>query len=169
MSSISPEELKHLLEALEIEFEEYLHPPLHTCTDADYLAVERPGTRLKNLFLRDNYGRRHFLLITAHDKNVDLKTLTKQLEVSRLGFASESRLDKYLGVKPGCVSLLALANDQERKVEFLVDKSIWNRELLHCHPFINSATWILSKLNVLKFLSHTGHEFLELEIPSRTP
>lgn len=164
---MSKEALKRQLEVLQIDYQEYLHPPLHTCTDADFLKIERPGTRLKNLFLRDNYGRRHFLLITEHDKNVDLKALTKQLGVSRLGFASEARLEKYLDVKPGCVSMLALVNDQNKDVELLVDQSIWNSALLHCHPLINTATWILTKSDIMKFLERTGHKAIEIRVPSR--
>src|SRR5690554_4274639 len=80
------------------------HPPLYTCHDADHLLLERPGTRLKNLFLRDNYGRRHALLLTKPDKQVDLKALSKQLAWSRIGFASAERLQRYLGVEPGHVS-----------------------------------------------------------------
>ncbi|WP_255418832.1 hypothetical protein [Moritella sp. Urea-trap-13] len=37
--------------------------------------------------------------------------LTKQLAVSRLGFASSERLYKYLGVKPGSVSLQATVHE----------------------------------------------------------
>ncbi len=155
--SMTPQALKTLLTQLGVGFDSYQHPPLHTCDDADQLMVDRPGTRLKNLFLRDNYGRRHFLLLTRHDRNLDLKRLTRDLGVSRLGFASGERLNKYLGVNPGSVSLLALINDTERQVELLVDQAIWNGQQFHCHPLINTETLVIDKDHLLKFLEYTGH------------
>ena len=111
---------------LAIDYQVFEHPPLHTCQDADRLALKRPGTRLKHLFLRDNYGRQHFLLVTRPDKAVDLKQLSRQFALSRLGFASAERLQRYLGIAPGCVSLLALINDTEKKVGLWLDEEIYN-------------------------------------------
>ena len=164
---MTPDQLKQQLSNLNIQFQEYNHPALHTCNDADYLKIERPGTRLKNLFLRDNYGRRHFLLITASDRAVDLKKLTKQLKVSRLGFASEERLQKHLGVKPGCVSFLALMNDTEQAVELLVDSAIWNSDLFHCHPLVNTETLVIPKPGIEKLLEFTGHSAFITMIPDK--
>ena len=52
------------LAQLDINYDVIEHPPLHGSLDADKFMVNRPGTRLKNLFLRDNEGKRHFLVIT---------------------------------------------------------------------------------------------------------
>ncbi|MCO7223135.1 prolyl-tRNA synthetase associated domain-containing protein [Pleionea sp. CnH1-48] len=149
----------------ELPFEYYEHPPLATCQDADKLNLERSGARLKNLFLRDNYGRRHFLLITSPEKKVDLKALSRQLSISRIGFASAERLHKYLGIQPGCVSLLALFNDQESAVEFWIDRDIWQADAYQCHPLVNTATVVLGKEDVLKFLQLTGHDYQLVDVP----
>ncbi|WP_037028292.1 prolyl-tRNA synthetase associated domain-containing protein [Psychromonas aquimarina] len=136
----------------------YEHPPLATCDEADKLNLQRQGTRLKNLFLRDNYGRRHFLLLTTPEKKVDLKQLSKQMSISRLGFASAERLDKYLRVTPGSVSLLALINDSENRVELLMDDDIWRQQAFQCHPLVNTETYVLTKSESVEFLKATGHE-----------
>lgn len=158
--------LVQLLEQLRVEYLKYSHPPLETCLDADKYFVERPGRRLKNLFLRDNYGRRHFLLLTAHNKQVDLKQLSRQESIARLGFASSERLFKYLAVKPGSVSALALMNDVDNNVELMIDEEIWQSEAFHCHPLINTETFVLSKAALLKFLQHTGHSPKLISVPS---
>ncbi|WP_245748783.1 prolyl-tRNA synthetase associated domain-containing protein [Oceanisphaera psychrotolerans] len=142
------------------------HPPLFTCDDADRLLVERPGTRLKNLFLRDNYGRRHALLLTRSDKQVDLKVLSRQVGWSRLGFASADRLQRYLGVEPGHVSVLALVHDRERQVELWLDRELEHGDDFHCHPLRNTATVLLSKTDLLRFTSRTGHTPLWLPVPA---
>jgi len=147
-----------LLAELSIEPLRYQHPALATCDAADKLNLQREGARIKNLFLRDNPGRRHFLLLTTPDKQVDLKLLSKQLTVSRLGFASAERLNKYLGVMPGSVSLLALNNDRECHVELLIDDDIWQQEAFQCHPLINTETYVLTKAQSHLFLESTGHD-----------
>ncbi|MFH6953298.1 prolyl-tRNA synthetase associated domain-containing protein [Pseudoalteromonas sp. XMcav1-K] len=149
--------LEKVFSELAIDCEKISHPPLHTAVEADRLLLERPGTRLKNLFLRDNYGKRHFLLITSPNKQVDLKALSKSQGLSRLGFASNERLAKYLAVNPGCVSMLALLNDAENAVQLWVDDAIWQSDLFHCHPFDNTQTWLMQKNDLLKVFEYSNH------------
>lgn len=143
---------------LSIDYQVIEHPPLHSSLDADAFLVERPGTRLKNLFLRDNEGKNHFLVITAHDKQLDLKALAKYQGLSRLGFASDERLARYLKVAPGCVSMLALMNDKQNNVTVWLDQDIWFGDLFHCHPFENTQTWIMAKSDLERFFESTGHQ-----------
>ena len=83
--------LAAFLAHLDIHNDAIEHPALHGSLTADELMIERPGTRLKNLFLRDNEGRNHFLVITAHDKQLDLKALGR-VELCGLKFV-QSRGD----------------------------------------------------------------------------
>jgi len=159
--------LAELLAHLDINYDVIEHPPLHTSLAADEFMIERPGTRLKNLFLRDNEGKRHFLVITAHNKQLDLKALSKQQGLSRLGFASSERLAKYLKVAPGCVSMLALLNDKQNEVSLWVDQDIWHGDLFHCHPFENTQTWLLSKADLEIFFNHTKHQPRVVFLPSK--
>lgn len=161
------DKLKQQLQQLEIDYIQYNHPPLYTCEDADKYFINRKGLRLKNLFLRDNPGKRHFLLLTAHDVQVDLKQLSKNLGISRIGFASEQQLDKYLQVKSGCVSLLALYHDNNNQVEFWIDKDIWHHELFLAHPFINTETLALAKADINKFIAFTGHDIQLVDVPKK--
>lgn len=159
--------LAELLVRLDITYDAIEHPPLHTSLAADEFMIERPGTRLKNLFLRDNEGKRHFLVITAHNKQLDLKALSKQQGLSRLGFASSERLATYLKVAPGCVSMLALLNDKQNEVSLWVDQDIWGGDLFHCHPFENTQTWLLSKADLETFFNHTKHQPRVVFLPSK--
>ncbi|MBG9998621.1 prolyl-tRNA synthetase associated domain-containing protein [Pseudoalteromonas sp. NSLLW24] len=159
--------LAELLAHLDIAYDTIEHPPLHTSLAADEFMIERPGTRLKNLFLRDNEGKRHFLVITEHNKQLDLKALSKQQGLSRLGFASSERLATYLKVAPGCVSMLALLNDKQNEVSLWVDQDIWGGDLFHCHPFENTQTWLLSKADLETFFNHTKHQPRVVFLPSK--
>ncbi|ALU43018.1 prolyl-tRNA synthetase associated domain-containing protein [Pseudoalteromonas rubra] len=167
MSTLTVSQLAALLNKLDIIYQAYQHPPLATCQDADKLTLERTGTRLKNLFLRDNYGRQHILLVTIANKQIDLKALSKQQGLSRLGFASDSRLQQYLGIKPGCVSALAVANDPEQHVQLWLDEALSDAVLWQCHPFENDKTWVLSLADLTRFWQHTGHQPVWLTVPER--
>ncbi|WP_343044004.1 prolyl-tRNA synthetase associated domain-containing protein [Pseudoalteromonas caenipelagi] len=165
MSESATLHLERVLQQLHIQALQYEHPPLHTCDEADKLQLERAGTRIKNLFLRDNYGRRHFLLLLRAHLKVDLKTLSSQQGVSRLGFASDARLEKYLNIKPGCVSALALINDTEQQVELWIDRGLWSAQLWQCHPLNNTKTWVLTKPQLQQFWQYTHHTPHVIDIP----
>jgi len=128
-----------------------------TSEQARRLIPPLAGASAKNLFLRDRKGRRHFLLSLPDTKPLDLRSLSVYLGVSGLSLASPERLLKYLGITPGAVSLMALANDPEHKVEVLVDKGLWQADYLQCHPLVNTATLVISLQDIKKFLSETGH------------
>jgi Ala-tRNA(Pro) deacylase len=96
-------------------YQRFDHPAVYTCEESDRLCPKMPGSGTKNLFLRDNAGKRHFLVVVEKDKSVDLKKLKEIIGVSKLGFASEERLKKHLGLTPGSVTLLGLVNDSEGK------------------------------------------------------
>jgi Ala-tRNA(Pro) deacylase len=61
-------------------------------------------------------------------------------------------------VDPGAVSLLALINDPDNKVQLLFDRGLWDdAAYLQCHPLVNTATLILAMADVKRFLAHVGH------------
>ena len=106
------------LNKLGIKYEVVEHEPVHTMEDMDRLGLPEKGTLCKNLFLRDAKGKRHFLITCDENAKVDLKSLGRQLGAGNLSFASEERLEKYLGLKQGSVSPFGLMNDTDHAVEF---------------------------------------------------
>lgn len=150
-----------------IEYEKAEHPPVFTCAEAEENVPPLPGAHIKNLFLRDRKGRRHFLLVVACEKRVDLKELAQVLAVDKLGMASSERLQKHLGVEPGAVTLLALVNDREKAVELVVDAEVWAAEALKCHPLVNTATLVIARNGIERLLEKTGHLLQVVEVPSR--
>ncbi|MFQ6116272.1 MAG: prolyl-tRNA synthetase associated domain-containing protein [bacterium] len=148
-----------------IAYERHDHPPVFTCEQADRLVPDLPAAKTKNLFLRDNKGRRHFLVIVGYEKTVDLKALRGLLGSSKLSLGSAERLQKYLGVTPGAVSLLALVNDVNREVEVIFDKDLWQAQAFRFHPLVNTSTLVISRENIERFLEITEHEVRVLEIP----
>ncbi len=143
------------------------HPPVFTCGEANELVPPLPGAKTKNLFLRDGKGRRHFLVSLGQEKTVDLKGLASVLGLSKLGFASAGRLERYLGLTPGAVSILGVINDSDHQVELIVDETLWQAEAFQCHPLVNTSTLVIERTDMERFLDLTGHLPKLYDIPSR--
>jgi Ala-tRNA(Pro) deacylase len=152
-------ELYELLEKLSISFEYYEHPPLATIEDAIIHWKDFNSGRCKNIFFRNHKGNRHYLVIMEHLRQLDIHDLEKRLRQGKLTFASDKRLKKYLGVEPGSVSPFGLINDREKHVHLFIDEKLDEFERLAFHPNINTASIIVSKSDLLKFLYHTGNSF----------
>ena len=152
-----------------ISYERYDHPPVFTCEESNRLCPPMPeyAAKTKNLFLRDKKGRRHFLVTVEAQKRVNVKALQAVLGVEKLSFASEKRLEKYLGLTPGAVTILGVVNDAVGDVEVVVDDAVWNADAVCCHPLVNTSTLVISKVNIKRFLEITGHDVRVLQIPNK--
>jgi len=155
------------LENSGISYQRFDHPAVYTCEEAEKLCPAMPGVSLKNLFLRDGKGARHFLVVVGYEKNVDLKILKDVLGVAKLGFASPERLYKYLGVEPGSVTILGLINDTEHAVEVFIDQKLWGKDF-QVHPLVNTATLVIGNEGVKKFFEATDHSYKIVEISGRS-
>lgn len=90
--------------------------------------------RCKNLFFRDNHGRNHFLVVIRYAKRPDIKKLQEITGRGSMTLASGWRLEKYLGLKPGFVSVFGLMNDRNSHVSVILDKELDQEKLLSFLP-----------------------------------
>ena len=148
-----------------ISYDRHDHPAVFTCEEADRLVPDLPAAKTKNLFLRDNKGRRHFLVIVGDQKTLDLKALRDQLGSSKLSLGSAERLQKHLGVTPGAVSIFALINDPGHEVELIIDRDLWKEASLRFHPLVNTSTLVVPRDHIEKFLARTGHQPTVIKVP----
>lgn len=162
-------ELERFLTEHRIAYVRYEHPPVFTCEEANRLCPEMPAAaaKTKNLFLRDKKGRRHFLVTVPDEKTVDVKALGAVLGVGNLSFASPERLQTYLGLDPGAVTLLGVINDLHRAVEVIIDTAVWNAPAVRCHPLVNTRTLVISQTDLRRFFELTGHAARVLDIPGK--
>lgn len=66
---------------------------------------------------------------------------------------------KYLKLEPGHVSPMGLINDEEKKVEVLIDKDLRDEQLLAVHPNINEASILISFEDLMKFIKSMGNQY----------
>jgi len=92
-----------VLDQLGIEYSVKQPPPVYTVEEVEQYWRDIPGAHCKNLFLRDQKGKKHYLVVMLHNKKVNMAGLAEQIGDGRLSFASEERLEKYLGLKTGAV------------------------------------------------------------------
>ena len=151
-----------------IAYDRHDHPAVYTVEEADQLVPDLPGAKTKNLFLRDDKGKRNFLVLVPSDKRVNLKALKGVLGVKRISFGSPERLKKHLGIEPGAVSLLAVYNDSEHKVEVVMDQDLWESDTFLFHPLVNTSTLVIKKRDIERFLDITGHGLKIVKIPGNT-
>jgi Ala-tRNA(Pro) deacylase len=158
-----------LLRAHDIAYERCDHPPVFTSDEAERLIPQLPGATAKSLFLRDAQSQRRLMVVVPFSKRVDMGRLAALLELRKLKFGSAEELQASLGIAPGSVSLLALVNDPDRRVELVIDETVWQAGALQCHPLVNTATLVLSRAGLHRFLSATGHAPRVLDVPARAP
>lgn len=140
------------LDDLGIAYEAYEHPPVFTGGEAAEHWADIPGTAVKNLFLRNKKGDRHYLVILAIDKQADLRQLARVVGDDRLSFASPDRLMAHLGLTPGSVSPFGLLNDEAGAVPVIIDADLQHAERVIVHPNINTASVSIGFADLGKFL-----------------
>ena len=112
---------------------------------------------MKNLFLRNKKGDRHYLVILAISKQADLRALVKMVGDDRLSFGSPERLMANLGLTPGSVSPFGLTNDVRHAVRVIVDQDLRSAERLIFHPNINTASVAIAGADFVRYLESTGN------------
>lgn len=140
-----------------ISYQAVEHVAVFTVEEMQKLEFPANARVAKNLFLRDAKGRRHFLLVADAEQVVNLSQLEQVMHSTRLSFASEERLMKYLGLTKGSVSPMGILNDTERAVEVYLDQSLRDAERIGVHPNDNTATVFMTFDDLLRFFGETKH------------
>lgn len=158
-----------------LEYKIVHHPPLFTIEEGlafwNSLDDLKGCTHCKNLFVRNHSGKRHYLITIECHKSVDFVQLQNMVREGKLSFASEERMERCLGLRPGSVSPLGLINDMDltdanprelfpngHRVKFFVDKDLKDAPMMTFHPCDNTASVALSHATFLRFLDIWGGE-----------
>jgi len=145
------------LAELGIAFERHEHPPVATVDEAKQHWAGIDATHCKNLFLRNQKGNRHYLVVLEHSKRADLRAVADQIGDGKLSFASPERLMTHLGLTPGSVSPFGLINNRDHAVRVVLDRDLKSATRVSFHPNINTATYVLSAADFARFLEACGN------------
>ncbi len=152
------------LNELNINYEVIYHEAVYTIEEIEELNILDKYEIVKNLFLRDDKGTEHFLVVLRKDKKADLRKLRAQIGSRHLSFASEQRLDKYLGLEKGSVSPMGIINDVQAQVKVIIDKDLSGKDNIGVHPNDNTATIILSFDDLIKVIENNGNKIIYADL-----
>ena len=120
----------------------------------------------KNLFLCTRNKSEFYLLMMPSHKPFKTKDVTHQIGCSRLSFASDEYMEKFLDIKPGAVSVMGLINDKENNVTLVVDKEIYESEYIGCHPCVCTSSLKIKSSDIFdKFLKSVNHKPIIVDLP----
>jgi Ala-tRNA(Pro) deacylase len=152
------EEVLALLDTMGIRYQIKEHEPVYTIADMQQLGLDKAGKIPKNLFLRNANGKKHYLLVMENDRETDLGKMKDMIGATRLSFASEQRLEKYLGLTKGAVTPFGVLNDINREVQVIFDKDLKDHDIIGVHPNTNAATIYLSFEDLKSVVVKNGNE-----------
>ena len=121
-----------------------------------YEHPEAPTIEIARRYWRDDGSK--------HCKNLFFHDLERRLRQGKLSFASEQRMERWLGLRPGSVSPFGLINDPEHHVHLFLDRNLERFPAYSFHPNDNRATVVVSRSEFLRYLAAVGntYEFIEL-------
>jgi len=143
------------------------HPAVFRVDQGPALKAAMPGAHTKNLFLKDKKGRL-WLISARQDTVIDLKRAPKTIGSDRLSFGNEALLCETLGVRPGSVTALGLINDLDRRVTFVIDKALWDADIVNFHPLTNTATTALTQAEFRRVLALLEREPIVVDFGNLT-
>lgn len=127
-----------------------------------------PAVICKNLFLVNSAGTQYYLLMIREDKKFKTAEVSKQIGSSRLSFGTAEKMEEYLNILPGSVSVLGLMNDTNNQVKLLVDQDVLAQEYFGCHPCVNTSSLRLATKDVFEiFLPKVAHTYETVTIATK--
>jgi len=141
----------YLLNSRGYDYELHEHEPLHTVEDSYNLRGKIKGSHSKNLFLK-NKKNKFFLISCEEFTDINLKKISKSLEMGNVSFAKEEYLKSLLGIKPGSVTPFALLNNNNNDIVFYLEERLYNSNFINFHPLTNTATVTMSCDNFVKLM-----------------
>jgi len=148
-----------LLDSLGILYYRTDHEHADTMEACNEIDAVLETTICKNLFLCNRQQTNYYLLMMPGDKPFKTKELSAQINSARLSFGSAEKMEEYLDITPGSVSIMGLMNDRENKVQLLIDEDLRKSEYLGCHPCINTSSLKIRTGDVFgPFIKAVHHE-----------
>ncbi len=167
METIVTERMQRVFDYLsqhDIPYAWYGHPEAPTCEIALRYCRHDGARHCKNLFLRNHKGDRHYLVCFDAEQRLAIRDLEQRLRQGKLSFASEERMERWLGLRPGSVSPFGLINDPTHHVHVFFDARMRDWPRYAFHPNDNRATVLVEHDAFMRYLAAVGntYEFLEL-------
>jgi len=155
-------DLLAFLDSLGVTHQTLDHPAVFTVGEGGDIKAQIPGAHTKNLFLKDAKGQLWLVSAEGHAQ-IDLKRLHTVIGGAKLSFGNAELMAETLGVTPGSVTAFGLINDTDRRVRFVLDRTLAEAHLVNFHPLTNTGTTTVSADGFRTFLKALGIEPLVVD------
>ena len=166
MSDVDKNKVYEALEKLGIIYDVVEHEAVFTVDDMERINITSRGNVVKNLFVRNAKGNEHYLIVMHKDKKANLSDVQKQLGCTKLSFASDERLMKYLRLTKGSVTPLGVLNDESHSVVVVFDMDLVGMKRIGVHPNDNTATVFLDFVDLKNLLESQNTRIVVISILS---
>ncbi len=153
-----------VLDGMHIPYRAVEHPAIFTIEEMEREHVDDGEVIPKNLFLKDEKGKQHFLVVLKKNKTANFKALREKLNTKPLSFASEERLMRYMGLTKGSVSVFGVLNDTERAVDVVIDAELRGCKSIGFHANRNTCTVFLSMEDVERVICGHGNAVTYVDV-----
>ncbi len=165
MGRYGKEEVLAYLDGRGVTYEAVEHEAVFTMEGMEALRLPFADEVVKNLFLRDDKKRAYYLVIMPEDKPANLKELRRLLKARPLRFASAEDLEELLGLYAGAVSPFGILNDEEGRVQVVIDEELRSYQGLGVHPNDNTATLHVPLDAILSMVRDNGNDLAFVALP----
>ena len=154
-----------LLDSLNIPYQRIDHEPADNMQACQEIDEALQATICKNLFLCNRQQTAFYLLMMPDTKNFKTKEISSQIGSARLSFGPFEKMEEFLDIHPGAVSVMGLMNDKDHRVTLLVDEDVLKGEYLGCHPCVNTSSLKLRTGDVFgPFLKAVEHDYITVKL-----
>ena len=154
-----------MLDSLGISYSRADHGAAMTMEDCAEVDKILDVVMCKNLFLCNRQKTSFYLLLIPGDKPFRTKEFSAALGISRVSFADEEYMEKFLGLRPGAVTVMGLMNDAEDDVQLVIDRDVVKSDYVGCHPCVNTSSIKVKTEDILeKFLPAVKHNPIYVEL-----
>ena len=145
-----------LFDELGLTYHTEEHRAVFTVAEGADVKARLPGGHSKNLFLKDKAGD-YVLVSELGSTTIKLNQLHKRIGTKRLSFGKPDALLDLLGVVPGSVTVFSVLNDTDQKVRLILDKALFEHDVVWFHPMRNTASTRMTPKDILTFAEAAGH------------
>lgn len=147
------------LDSLGIEYYRVDHDSVFSDNECEAVEKVLDNVICKNIFLCNRQRTSYYMLVMPAHKRFNTSRVSHLLNSSRLSFGSAEDMLELLDVTPGSVSIMALMNDRDNRVQLVIDTELLQHEDYGCHPCKNTSSLRLKRTDVFdKFLKSVNHE-----------
>ena len=141
------------------------HMAVFNMEEVAQIELPYPEAEAKNLFIRDDKKRNFYLITVRGDKRVDLKKFKQEHGTRSLQFASAEMLMDMMGLIPGAVTPMGLLNDDDRKIQWFLDREFLDTDgLMGVHPNDNAATVWIKAADLVDLIKEHGNTVALVEV-----